>query len=98
MLGIFRKIKPKCLGVVTEADGTMRRCRAVRARNFGNGVFLCGVHHQQERSTYVRDWAHQARIGVTDAPAPEEVRALQERPVETYPAELPGEMTDGGLI
>ena len=94
MFGIFRKTKPKCLGVVTEADGTMRRCRATRVRNFGNGVFLCGVHHRQERSTYVRDWAHEARIGVTDAPAPEEVRHLQERQGEAFPGELPGEMED----
>ena len=38
MFGLFRKVKPKRLGVVTEQDGTMRRCRALRVRNFGNAL------------------------------------------------------------
>lgn len=66
MFGIFRRVKPKCLGVVTEADGTMRRCRATKVRNFGNDVYLCGVHHRQERTTYVRDLAIQSRVQDTE--------------------------------
>ena len=68
MFGIFRRVKPKCLGVVTEQDGTMRRCRALRVRNFGNDVHLCGVHHRQERATYVRDWAHPVEAFPADLP------------------------------